>query len=178
MATVFPKIRVGQGIRHEALSVFPLLTDTDSSLEYLLSLEVLNRAPWKQVDPVGEGEEHRAKLDADHHGSALSFEGRLVHGSVLRRGGATDRPSVGGLTEHQRTMDEQAVESERTVRQLFARIERDGWDCTHCGRHGVAHKDFRLSIGPQSCVICRKCGWVQESPQEPRETAAPRASPR
>ena len=41
MATVFPEIRVGQGIRHEALSVFPLLTDTDSSLEYLLSDEAL-----------------------------------------------------------------------------------------------------------------------------------------
>jgi hypothetical protein len=28
MATAFPEICVGQGIRHEALSVFPLLTDS------------------------------------------------------------------------------------------------------------------------------------------------------
>jgi hypothetical protein len=71
------------------------------------------------------------------------------------------------VRERLQEQEEQAAESERIARQLFARIERDGWDCTHCGRHGVAHEDFRLSIGPASCVICRKCGWVQELKQEP-----------
>jgi len=53
-------------------------------------------------------------------------------------------------------------EKERIARQLFESIETSEWTCTHCGHQGVHHKDFRLSIGPESCVICRKCGWPQE----------------
>ena len=55
------------------------------------------------------------------------------------------------------------AEKERDARKLFDRIERDGWSCTHCLVSGVAHKDFRLSIGRISCVICKKCGWTQEN---------------
>lgn len=66
------------------------------------------------------------------------------------------------LQGQQKERDEKALESERTAREFFARIERDGWDCTHCRWHGVAHEDFRLSIGPESHIICRKCGWVQD----------------
>jgi hypothetical protein len=69
--------------------------------------------------------------------------------------------------EQQRERDEQAAEGERTAREFFARIERDGWNCTHCGWVGVADEDFRFSIGPMSCVICRKCGWVQDLLPEP-----------
>ena len=39
-------------------------------------------AEWQQVDPVGEGVEHRAEFDQDH-GSALTYDDALVHGSVL-----------------------------------------------------------------------------------------------
>ena len=53
-------------------------------------------------------------------------------------------------------------EKERIARNLLESIEESGWTCTHCGHQGVQHEDFRLSIGPASCVICRKCGWPQE----------------
>jgi len=46
---------------------------------------------------------------------------------------------------------------------LWPRVIRDGWTCSHCGWHGRAETDFRLSIGTAgSMVICRKCGWVQD----------------
>ena len=45
-------------------------------------LGVTSDAKWEQVDPVGEGEEYRAEFGQDH-GSALAFEGDLVHESVV-----------------------------------------------------------------------------------------------
>ena len=54
------------------------------------------------------------------------------------------------------------ADREQVARELFGRIQQGGWTCGHCGAHGVAEKDFRLSIGPDSCVICRRCGWHQE----------------
>jgi hypothetical protein len=58
-------------------------------------------------------------------------------------------------------VEKQTAKITHIARRLFASIERGGWQCMHCGTYGAAHKDFRLSIGPKSCVICRKCGWVQ-----------------
>jgi hypothetical protein len=78
-----------------------------------------------------------------------------------------NRPALAPHPVRRQTeVTEEQVESERTARLLFAIVERDGWSCTHCGRHGVAHEDFRLSIGTTSCVICRKCDWVQVYPQD------------
>lgn len=39
MSVTFPEVRVGEPIRHEALSVFPLFAGTESPVEYLLSDE-------------------------------------------------------------------------------------------------------------------------------------------
>jgi hypothetical protein len=86
----------------------------------------------------------------------LESESSLVE-EYLRTRDDIDR----GLRERQWESDRRAAESERAAREFFARIERDGWNCMHCGRHGAAHEDFRLSTGPTSYVICRKCGWVQ-----------------
>ena len=43
----------------------------------------LNDAPWKQVNPVGEGEEHRAEMETGDHAFRLSLDGSLIHASVL-----------------------------------------------------------------------------------------------
>lgn len=50
-----------------------------AQVEALLS--EVDVAKWEQVDPVGEGEEHRAEIGRDH-ASALSLDGTLVHESV------------------------------------------------------------------------------------------------
>lgn len=55
-----------------------------------------------------------------------------------------------------------AAAKEQVARDLFNRIQQGGWTCGHCGTHGIAERNFRLSIGPASCVICRECGWPQE----------------
>jgi hypothetical protein len=41
MPVALPEIRVGQAVRHEALTVFPLFTSQASGLEYLVSDEAL-----------------------------------------------------------------------------------------------------------------------------------------
>lgn len=41
MAVAFPEIRVGQPVRHQALSVFPLFADTGAPVDYLLSDEAI-----------------------------------------------------------------------------------------------------------------------------------------
>ncbi|MGA2255312.1 MAG: DUF6569 family protein [Thermoguttaceae bacterium] len=39
MSVAFPEVRVGDPVRHEALSVFPLFATTASPVEYLLADE-------------------------------------------------------------------------------------------------------------------------------------------
>jgi hypothetical protein len=39
-------------------------------------------AKWEKVEPVGDGEEYRTEFDGEN-GSGLTFEGRIVHCSVL-----------------------------------------------------------------------------------------------
>jgi hypothetical protein len=41
MPVALPEIRVGQSLRHEALTVFPLFTNQASGLEYLVSDEAM-----------------------------------------------------------------------------------------------------------------------------------------
>ena len=53
-----------------------------SAVERLL--KSAQQATWKQIQSVGEGEEHRAQVGEDH-ASVLSLQGTVVHGSVLAR---------------------------------------------------------------------------------------------
>ena len=46
-------------------------------------LRFLERASWKQVEPVGEGEELRAETELGDHLFVLSFDNRLVHGGAM-----------------------------------------------------------------------------------------------
>ena len=48
----FPSVRVGQPIRHQALSVFPLFTESSGLLNYLLSDEAI-RSSMVLVEEVG-----------------------------------------------------------------------------------------------------------------------------
>jgi hypothetical protein len=54
--------------------------------EVLATLAALRSAPWKHSPAVGVGEEFRADLDGDRHASALSYEGSVVHGSLVAAG--------------------------------------------------------------------------------------------
>ena len=54
MPVSFPQVRVGEPIRHEALSVFPLFTETESPIEYHLSDEAI-AAEALLVEEVSEG---------------------------------------------------------------------------------------------------------------------------
>jgi hypothetical protein len=46
-------------------------------------LAALSHSSWEQVQPVGDGEEYRAKPEDGTHASALAFSDSLVHGSLL-----------------------------------------------------------------------------------------------
>jgi hypothetical protein len=46
-------------------------------------LRRLRGAEWTQTPAVGEGEEYRSDAEAKLHGSALLFEGAMVHGSAI-----------------------------------------------------------------------------------------------
>jgi hypothetical protein len=52
--TRLPEVRVGDPIRHEALTVFPLFSPPDEAVEYLLSDEAID-AGSVSVEEVGEG---------------------------------------------------------------------------------------------------------------------------
>jgi hypothetical protein len=43
----------------------------------------LNSAPWKPGETVGAGEEFRAETGNERHASALTFQGAVVHGSLV-----------------------------------------------------------------------------------------------
>ncbi len=49
-------------------------------------LQTLGDAAWQQVPAVGAGEEFRADLGSDRHGSALTHGGTVVHGSLVLAG--------------------------------------------------------------------------------------------
>lgn len=113
--------------------------------------------------------------DAVRHVEGVPFDGTDAGNDEdeATRSGQTEEDDEGGASyTAQGEADDEAeyaapsgIDSdgrERIASQLFERIEENGWTCTHCGHEGTAHEDFRLSIGPACCVICRKCGWPQE----------------
>jgi site-specific DNA recombinase len=50
MSVAFPQIRVGEPIRYKALSVFPLFTESNGSIDYLLADEA-NHLLLEEIDP-------------------------------------------------------------------------------------------------------------------------------
>ena len=54
MAVAFPEVRVGEPVRYEALSVFPLFSGVESPVEYLLSDEGI-ASGCVTVEEVSEG---------------------------------------------------------------------------------------------------------------------------
>ena len=53
MSVQIPEVRVGEPLRFEALTVFPLFTDSDSPVEYDLSDEAIS-SKTLTVEEVGE----------------------------------------------------------------------------------------------------------------------------
>ncbi|MGA2621847.1 MAG: DUF6569 family protein [Thermoguttaceae bacterium] len=79
MPVAFPEIRVGQPVRHEALTVFPLFTSQASGLEYLVSDEALAGGSVA-VEEVSEAGSVPA-LTVDNRGDTLVL---LIEGEELR----------------------------------------------------------------------------------------------
>jgi len=76
MPLAFPEIRVGEAVRHEALTVFPLFTNQTSGFEYLVSDEALEggSASVEEVSEAGSV----PTLTVDNRGDTLVLfiEGR------------------------------------------------------------------------------------------------------
>ncbi|MBA4186671.1 MAG: hypothetical protein C0467_01495 [Planctomycetaceae bacterium] len=53
------------------------------SSDVVAALDALRAGPWQSVPPAGAGEEQRAEIAGRWHGSLLSLDGNLVHGSVV-----------------------------------------------------------------------------------------------
>lgn len=47
------------------------------------ALNAMNSASWRTVPPAGIGEEHRTEAGGGWHGSLLTLEGSLIHGSLV-----------------------------------------------------------------------------------------------
>ena len=74
--------RLLSGVVFDALEAGP--TDqsaTVADVERLLG--AAGDLPWQQGTAVGEGEEYRAESQQGDHASALTFEGAVVHGSLV-----------------------------------------------------------------------------------------------
>lgn len=54
-----------------------------SSADVSAALDALRAADWKGVSPAGAGEEHRSEAAGKWHGSVLTLDGNLVHGSLV-----------------------------------------------------------------------------------------------
>ena len=54
MAVAFPQIRIGEPLRHKALSVFPLFSESTHAVEYLLADEAI-RDQMLTVEEISEG---------------------------------------------------------------------------------------------------------------------------
>ena len=52
--------------------------------------------------------------------------------------------------------------SQETAMAVWAKVVEGVWTCSHCGLDGTRDKDFRLSQGMRTVVICQRCGWPQE----------------
>jgi hypothetical protein len=79
MSVAFPEIRVGQSVRHEALTVFPLFTNQASGLEYLVSDEAME-AGSVAVEEVSEAGSVPT-LTVDNRGDTLVL---FIEGEELR----------------------------------------------------------------------------------------------
>jgi hypothetical protein len=83
--TTLPEVRVGDPIRHEALTVFPLFSTAEGSVEYLLSDEAI-AAGTLTVEEVGEAGSVPQLLVSNDGGSRVLFlEGEELRGAKQNR---------------------------------------------------------------------------------------------
>ena len=83
--TTLPEVRVGDPIRHEALTVFPLYSPSEGGVEYLLSDEAI-AAGTLTVEEVNEGGSVPTLLVINSGGSRVLFlEGEELKGAKQNR---------------------------------------------------------------------------------------------
>jgi hypothetical protein len=83
--TTLPEVRIGDPIRHHALTVFPLFSPPDGTVEYLLSDEAI-AAGAVTVEEVGEGGSVPHLLVKNGTGSRVLFlEGEELRGAKQNR---------------------------------------------------------------------------------------------
>ena len=78
--TFWPRIVTSVAI--DAIDIRHLRADVHM-LDVQRALIRLNKAPWKEVDAVGEGEEHRAEVSVGELATSLSFRGVPLHISLV-----------------------------------------------------------------------------------------------
>jgi ARG and Rhodanese-Phosphatase-superfamily-associated Protein domain len=83
--TTLPEVRVGDPIRHEALTVFPLFSPPDEAVEYLLFDEAID-AGSVTVEEVGEaGSVPNLLVSNTGECLVLFFEGEELKGAKQNR---------------------------------------------------------------------------------------------
>ena len=85
MSVAFPQIRVGEPLRYEALSVFPLFTEPNGSVEYLLADEAI-RDQLLTVQEVSEsGSVPELLVENKSDSRVLFIEGEELVGAKQNR---------------------------------------------------------------------------------------------
>src|SRR4051794_36563169 len=85
MTVAFPKVRVGETLRYKALSVFPLFTETNGSVEYLLADEAI-RDQLLTVEEISEsGSVPELSVENKGDTRVLFIEGEELVGAKQNR---------------------------------------------------------------------------------------------
>ena len=85
MNTVIPVIRIGQPLRYEALSVFPLSSDTESTVKYLLEKEAFRNDAIVVKEINNDGVVSELKVENRCNCLVLLLEGSELAGAKQNR---------------------------------------------------------------------------------------------
>ena len=85
MAVAFPEIRVGQPVRHRAVSVFPLFTDRGVPVDYLLSDEALGKESVAVTEVSEAGSVPDLLVENKGDARVLFLEGEELVGAKQNR---------------------------------------------------------------------------------------------
>ncbi len=85
MAVAFPEIRVGQPVRHQVLSVFPLFTDRGVPVDYLLSDEAISKESVAVTEVSEAGSVPDLLVENKGDARVLFLEGEELVGAKQNR---------------------------------------------------------------------------------------------
>ena len=85
MAVTFPEIRIGQAIRHEGLSVFPLFAEPVGEVEYVLSDEAIREGSVTVEEISESGSVPELLVENEGDVRVLFLEGEELIGAKQNR---------------------------------------------------------------------------------------------